>query len=152
MREARLAVAAMILLLSPSGGCIGVAIPLLHPDSTNDCGHKPVTGDKLDALEPGATTRSDAVQAFGEPTWRLNDGRFHVYASVRHREGGVWYGFAAASLMGGGAAAGRAFFESDKVSFLLLEFDDRDLLVRSKLKGGSKGIRLDARRLDDVVR
>ena len=80
MARARIAIALAAAALA--AGCIIVPTPPIPVDG--------IPQQRIDALEPGVTTRADVLMAFGDPTLRLEDDRYFAYDwGVVHFAGAV---------------------------------------------------------------
>lgn len=68
---ARARLAIVLLAAALAAGCIIVPTPPIAVDG--------IPQARIDALEPGVTTRADVLLAFGDPTLRLENDRYFAY-------------------------------------------------------------------------
>lgn len=116
----------LLVLLPPLGGCILVPITYQHSDSGPN-------GLSLAEAEPMVknrlTTRSQLQQKLGTGL-QLAAGRLWIYTFWESSYLSAW--LAAVSPMGGGADTLQG--NGDSIHFLLIEFDDADVVRRHRVR------------------
>ncbi|MCY2954615.1 MAG: hypothetical protein NTU53_22015 [Planctomycetota bacterium] len=124
-------VVAIILIASSCGGCI--VWPTEHRSYMNGPAGQMTLCEAAAILEPGNSTREEIATRLTIHGTSLGNGKVVAYTWSTGESTRLF--ILAVSLVGGGA--GEFDFDwGERTDFLLLEFDDRDVLKRYKVQHG----------------
>lgn len=124
---------AVIWLATCSGGCI--VLPVGHGTYTNGPAGPMTLRQATAFLKPGESTRERIATRLTVHGTSLGDGKVVAYTWGTRTSTRFFWGLV--NPMGGGGGADEFEFGwGDRIEFLLLEFDSRDVLKRYKVQRG----------------
>jgi len=117
----------LIVCTLAMSGCMAGMFPTIEHRSSRTGTRGEIPVKSIDFIQPGTTTRADVILALGEPDLVLDDDKWFAYRWVM--TSGYWFVFVYAGYSGGGSMN-----ECAKTYGLLIEFDDRGIVNRFKVK------------------
>ncbi len=118
---------AICVLAGTANGCI--LIPTRITSTQDDGTHRTISGELLDQLHPGRTSKQETTRIVGRRDVELAGGKVWVYSWETRQE---WRFVLLTSEWGGPIK----FDPECQIHYLLMEFDDADVLLQKRIRHG----------------